>query len=171
MFDKITPDDMILAFFPCTRFSPQAYFAFQGTSKNFKKWNEDQIVEYAMKHHDELNELYQLLSKLAMVAFRRNLKMIIENPYHAESYLTRYWPLKPKVIDKNRRDMGDYFTKPTQYFFINCEPSYNFIFEPLIVQEKRRINAKVNEGGQNSARDRSTIAPEYANRFIREYIL
>ena len=80
-------------------------------------------------------------------------------------YLTRYFSLKPKVIDTDRTLRGDNFKKPTQYWFINCDPKFNIILEPLsIVKHKTVANCwdKV---------ERSMINPQYANRFIREFIL
>ncbi len=102
---------------------------------------------------------------MTIVVLRKGLRMIIENPANEPHYLSRYWPIKPKIVDTNRRESGDYQNKPTQFWFINCEPSYNFIFEPLIIQPKRRHQ------DLNSKAIRSEMSPEYANRFIREFIL
>ena len=90
--------------------------------------------------------------------------MILENPAGEQHYLTRYWCVKPKVIDKNRRKNGDYFKKPTQFWFFNFEPKFNFIFEALDwVEPKTWSNL--------SQTERSMIHPQYADRFIRQYIL
>ena len=62
-----------------------------------------------MKLHDELHELYELISMLVVIAERKGLKMIIENPYTQPHYLTTYWCIKPSLIDKNRRNDGDYY--------------------------------------------------------------
>ena len=76
-----------------------------------------------------------------------------------------YFPIKPKVIDQDRSKEGDHFSKPTQYWFVNCEPKNNFIFEPRVVHEKWTILHN------NNTVQRSMITKEYANRFIREFIL
>lgn len=78
--------------------------------------------------------------------------------------MTRYWALKPALIDKDRSETGDYFEKPTQYFFINREPSNNFVFEGVDIKKKRKIV-------DLTTVDRSMISPDYANRFIREFVL
>ena len=65
--------------------------------------------------------------------------------------------------------MGDYETKPTQYWFVNCEPQNNFIFEGVDVKKKVRHNDLF--GKPNYTVLRSMISPDYANRFIREFIL
>lgn len=92
-----------------------------------------------MKLHDELHELYELISMLVVVAERKGLKMIIENPYTQPHYLTTYWCMKPSLIDKNRRLDGDYYEKPTQYWFINCDVQNNLDFTPIEFVEKKAI--------------------------------
>ncbi len=97
--------------------------------------------------------------------------MIIENPYSAQHYLKQYWCIRPKLIDKDRTKNGDSMKKPTQFFFINCEPKNNFIFESLDYVEA--ISFKKLNGNENVSRKtaRSMIHPQYADRFIRQYIL
>lgn len=132
-----------------------------------KKWDDVKKLEYSMSLQKELNDLYRLISKLVIVCIRRKIKLIIENPYTQPHYLTLYFPIKPKVIDQDRSERGDNMKKPTQYWFINREPSNNFIFEPQIINE-RRIHDKVTK---NRKVVRSLINPDYANRFIREFII
>lgn len=130
-----------------------------------------QKLESSMKLHKELHRNYEAISEMAHICLERNLKMVIENPYTQPHYLTLYWPLKPSVIDKNRRDNGDYSKKPTQYWFINCEPKNNIIMEPLTYVEKR-INANLyTKDGISRAMKRSEIHPQYASRFIRQFLL
>lgn len=90
--------------------------------------------------------------------------MIVENPYTQPHYLTNFFPIKPKVIDTDRRANGDYYTKPTQYWFVNCDPEDNLVFEPLDWVEKKDINHT------NSKVERSLIHPQYARRFIKRYV-
>jgi len=66
---------------------------------------------------------------------------------------------------------GDYYKKPTQYWFINCEPKNNFIFEPIEKVEQKIIAKAKNENVIDRTVLRSMIHPQYANRFIREFIL
>lgn len=117
-----------------------------------------------MRLHEELHRNYELITELAIIAKRRNLRLIIENPYSSQHYLTRYWCLKPSLIDYDRTDRGDIYKKPTQYWFINCEPSNNFIFEAQNCVETKRIE-------DCKTVERSMITKEYANRFIREFVL
>jgi hypothetical protein len=171
IFDNITKDDLILAFFPCTRFEAKIPLSFRGESYQQKNWDDLQKLEHSMTLHTELHELYMNLSKMVIVALRRGLRMVIENPYTQPHYLTTYWCIKPSLIDKDRTKNGDYYKKPTQYFFINCKPKQNLVFEPLeVVQVKTIVHVK---GTDNTARktERSMMHPQYARRFIKQYLI
>ena len=132
-----------------------------------KQWNDVEKLEYSMNLQHEVGELYKLISELIIVCIRKNIKLIIENPYTQPHYLTLYFPIKPKLIDQDRSERGDNMKKPTQYWFINREPSNNFIFEPQIINE-RRVHDRING---NRKVVRSLISSDYANRFIREFII
>lgn len=165
IFDDIKTEDYILAFFPCVRFENQIEMSFRGTNYSLKKWTVEQKLEYDIKLHKELSKLYELVTKLAIVCIKKNIPLIIENPYSKTHYLTKYWAVPATIIDKDRTQRGDFYEKPTQYWFINCEPKNNIIWEAYGWNIKRNI---VNE---SSKTQRSVIAPEYAKRFIREYIV
>lgn len=164
IFDNIGKDDLIFAFFPCTRFEAQILLSFWGKQKQDKKLSEIEKLERDLRLHNELAQNYELITKLAIVVLKRGLKMVFENPYGEQHYLTRYWCLKPSIIDKNRRKNGDWFIKPTQYWFIGFKPEQNIIFEPIDYAEPKTWS-----GLDTTAR--SMIHPQYANRFIREYLI
>lgn len=124
-----------------------------------------------MKLHNELNEYYELISELAYIVIDRGLKMVIENPYNQPHYLTTYWCLKPRIIDKNRRENGDYMEKPTQFWFIGFEPKQNLVFEPLDWVPLRVHSRLLSTDGKTRQVLRSEMHPQYANRFIRQYII
>lgn len=162
IFDFFAADDLIFAFFPCTYFCGHNEMYFCGTNYNFRQLTKveqlDKILERAQKRHD----YYMTLLKFCRVVESRGLRAIIENPYNAHHYWRFNFPYKPAVIDMNRRLMGDYFKKPTQYLFINCEPtgkrSVQMDKEKRIVEDYYGI-------------DRSLISPDYAHNFICDYIL
>ena len=163
-----------MAFFPCIRFEDQALLLFRCDQYQLKNKSDLEKLEIDLKTHEELSELYEMVTKLAIICIKRGLKLIIENPYSVQHYLTKYWCLKPTLIDKDRTERGDYYEKPTQYFFINIDVKYNFIFEPLEYVALYKIsNIGNNNGidGKNRKTSRSMIHPQYANRFIREFIL
>lgn len=171
VFDKITEEDMILAFFPCIRFEDQIQMCFRGTAYQCKNMNNEQKLSYDLKLHDELSKLYKLITKLAIVCIRKHIPLIIENPYSTTHYLVKYWAIPYTILDTDRTLNGDYYKKPTQYWFINCEPKNNFIFEPIEKVEQKIIAFQKNENGIDRTVLRSMIHPQYANRFIREFIL
>ena len=166
IFDDISKDDLIMAFFPCIRFEHQIRMHFKGVANQMKSWSDIQKLERDIELHRELHYLYEIISKLAIICLKRNFKLIIENPYTTTHYLTQYWALPYTILDKDRTKRGDYFKKPTQYWFINCKPKYNMIFEPLIYVEQKKVNLN-----WISQTERSLMHPQYANRFIREFIL
>ncbi len=165
VFDNIKQTDTIIAFFPCVRFEDQIQMAFRGTQFQMKKWTDEQKLEYDLKLHRELSELYEVITKLVIVCLRRKIALIIENPYSKTHYLTKYWAIQAKIIDKDRTTRGDFYEKPTQYWFINCKPKYNMILEAQVWNKKKTI-----ENVHNKT-ERSLISSDYANRFIREFIL
>lgn len=107
----------------------------------------------------------------------------MENPYSEEHFLRRYWCYSPKIIDRDRRENGDYSKKPTQFWFVNCEPEQNVLFEAIPDNSLLPLNNKeygrwasmrkedyLNMGADSAITARSMIHPDYADRFIRQYI-
>ena len=171
LFDNLkNGQDTIIAFFPCIRFTEQILLWFRGDHANEKNYTQKQKLLKNLKHQEELTYFYNLITKLVITCIDKNIPLIIENPYGTQHYLTTHWSLKPSVIDKDRTIRGDYFVKPTQYFFVNCEPSHNFIFEPYKLNKRKVIN-KICGFTKKGKTERSMISKEYANRFIREFIL
>lgn len=171
IFDAIKEKDIVLAFFPCTRFEEQILLGFRGDMYQQKNYTDEQKLLYSMKLHEELHRNYMLISQLVVICLRKDIRLIIENPYGEQHYLRKYWSIKPKLIDKDRTQNGDYYKKPTQYWFINCEPLNNFIFEALEYVEPRTVEHCTNKDGKSRQVRRSEIHPQYANRFIRQQIL
>lgn len=171
IFDDLTKDDLVLAFFPCTRFETQIMLNFRGEGYGQKNWPDEKKLLYSMRLHDELHNNYELVSKLVLIAIREGFKLIIENPYSNPHYLTLLWPIKPAIIDKDRTENGDYMKKPTQYWFINCEPKQTLLFEPLEETEYRTHERMKPKDVLSRETMRSMIHPQYARRFIKQFIL
>lgn len=171
IFDDISPDDLILAFFPCTRFEAKIPLGFRGEMYQQKNWTLDQKLEYSMKLHDELHRNYMLISKMVRIVNDKGLRMVIENPYTQPHYLTTYWCIRPSIIDKNRRNNGDYMKKPTQYWFIGFQPKMNLVFEPVEYVEYRTEKFMTGADGKSRQVRRSEIHTQYANRFIRQFLV
>lgn len=171
IFDEFKQDDIILAFFPCIRFECKVPLLFRGESPQQKNWSDEKKLQYSMRLHEELHENYMVFSKMVLVALKRGLKLIIENPLTQPHYLTSFFPIKPALKDKNRRLDGDYMEKPTQYWFIGLNPKENILFEPIEFVEKRIHDKMTGYAGISRQKMRSEIHQQYANRFIRKYIL
>ena len=165
IFDEISKEDTIVAFFPCVRFEDQIQMAFRGTQWQMKSWTEEQKLEYDLKLHKELSKFYGIITKLAIVCIRKKIPLIIENPYSTTHYLVKYWAIPYSILDMDRTRRGDYYKKPTQYWFINCKPKQNIILEAYTINTR-----KILENIHNKT-ERSLISRDYANRFIREFIL
>ena len=171
IFDQITPDDIILAFFPCTYFECQSQLWFAGNNYAQTKWSIRQKCENDILRHNELNRYYELLNMLIIISVDKGLRIMVENPYNQPHYLTMYWCVKPAIIDRDRTENGDYFKKPTQYFFIGMTPKNNLVFEPLDYVQVKKIGKMKKNDGLSVTKQRSEIHPQYANRFIRQYLI
>lgn len=171
IFSEIRKDDLIFAFFPCTRFSARVPLNARGEGAQMRGWSVSEKLNYSSKTVKELAENYEVLCLLVEVCLQKNLRLVIENPYTQPSFLTLYFPIKPAFIDTDRSIRGDFYKKPTQYFFINCAPEHNFIFVSGSSSVTKRIETTTGDGKHSQAEMRSMMSPAYANRFIREFLL
>ena len=162
IFDRISPDDIIIAFYPCTYFCGNNTMFFDGTNIAWKGLTQverlDKIIDRAYQRYS----MYVRLLMLCAVVERRQLRMIVENPYNAHHYWRFNFPYKPAVIDMNRRLRGDYFPKPTQFLFVNCQPAGK---SSVQLDKAAKFVCNVNKV------ERSMISPDYARNFICDHIL
>ena len=153
--------------------------SFRGQKHGMESWSIRQKMEHDMKLLSEVKHMYDLVNKMFIVCMDKGLKLVMENPYSEEHFLRRYWCFPPSIIDRDRRINGDYFKKPTQYWFLNIEPKNNLVFEPLEhfdFDSSDRIRLMTKEdadkiGAKTIKQARSMIHPQYANRFIRQYLI
>lgn len=205
VFDSITYDDLIMAFFPCIRFCSvmerlqheDFYDAAQKRKKDFgtpeyytQKW------KVLRGYSQERFHFYDLALKMTAVVQIKGLRMIIENPWHPTNFTNHFFFLRTSLIDTDRTRRGDYFRKPTAYWYVNCEPTHGMTIQPTPRNEirkitagsgasktKRKLAAKIEkkeldskyiEHKSNSGicdEDRSMISPDYARNFICDFIL
>ena len=165
IFDNIKKDDIILAFFPCIRFTDNILLSFRGDNAGFADFSDVKKLEYSKTLSQEQSYFYNLFCEMFIVAIEKDLKLIVENPYNSQSYLTMHFPIKPSIIDVDRSRRGDYYKKPTQFWFVNCKPTNNFIFG------REKCNLLNKSVRQSRGIQRSLMHPDYANRFIREFVL
>lgn len=180
IFDTFGKEDLVMAFFPCVRFDNQIMLSFRGQAYQQKNWSLEKKMLYDMELLDEVRDLYHLVNKLFLICITGGVRLIMENPYSEEHFLRRYWCFLPSIVDTDRRMNGDYFKKPTQYWFLNCTPEQNVLFEPLpdngiyrknIIAEISREKTYLEVGAKDKQTARSMIHPDYADRFIRQFIL
>lgn len=169
LFDNIKVDDLIFAFFPCIYFSQQNTTFFDGTNMNWKTNTTREIADMILQRSRERQYFYEIALKMFTIADVRGLRLIVENPWSSVHYLHNNFPYKPAFIDKNRQDRGDYFRKPTQYFFVNCKPTYGKSFQKPTFT--RTVNGLSGHQGSLCDEDRSLISPDYARNFICDFII
>lgn len=124
LFDGITPDDLIMAFFPCIYFEvlQQPYFTLSALPT--KGWTMRRKIDYAMDRMDRRSEFHRLIYKLYGTCLERGLRLIIESPYRNPYLIAGQNFPAPTLIDFNRMMRGDHFVKPTAYWFVGCEPCW-----------------------------------------------
>ena len=177
IFDRIGKEDLILAFFPCIRFENQIMLWFRGQSHSQRDWSLEKKMDFDMGLLDEVSKMYKLVNKLFILCMRKGLQLVMENPYSEEHFLRRYWCYLPAIVDTDRRENGDYYKKPTQYWFLNREPRNNLVFEAITYHgidkkwEFRTMEDYSITGAKKIKEARSMIHPQYANRFIRQYLI
>lgn len=164
IFDNISSDDMIVAFYPCTWFSVQNELIYSKKVYNFRTWNDEKIDKYISKRERERERVYLILLKFIQVVKRKNIKTIIENPYTRNYLLYQKEMKQPDLIIENRRVLGDYYIKPTMFYFYNFEPTF---FTDYIRVNNESLKKVSDERGIN----RSLMHGDFANNFIRKYIL
>ena len=168
IFKDIKHDDLIIAFFPCIYFSQQNVCFFNGTSNVYNKMTLREKTLSMIRRNNERSYFYETLLKMCEICEENHLRLIVENPYSSMGFLTNNFPHKPAVIDWNRRLRGDYYQKPTQYYFINCKPTHGFTRQHP--EEIRTVNNEQGHFGSSCGRERSEIAPAYARAFIQDFL-
>lgn len=173
LFDNIGGGDLIVAFFPCIHFCDAKTLFFQGVHIAQKNWSLEKIMDYNINLSIEREKFYEKLLQLVSVCAKGGKRLIIENPWNTSrsSYLQCYFP-KPSIIDNNRSLRGDYFVKPTAYWFFNCTPTNGKTLQPNPnpkIVNKQRDKSKHIAGKCSEVR--SMISSDYARNFICDFIL
>lgn len=170
LFDTFSNDDLIIAFFPCIYFADVNQMYFNATSVNYKGLTDLQKVQKVIARSKARQMYYELILKLCYISLDRSLRLIIENPFSYNSYLYNNFPFAPAVVDFDRSQRGDKFKKPTQYFFLNCEPTRLQTVEKKY-KTKRIYSLSGSRIGGICSKERSEISPEYARNFINDFII
>ena len=171
IFDAITPDDLIIAFFPCiyfTGYTNPCYFTLE--NNNYRKLDLRGKLSAILTRAEDRHKFYVLLIKMVGVCLQRGIRLVIENPYSSQHYLCNNFFKNPSIVDKNRMMRGDFFVKPTGYWFFNCEPTHGESMQND--KEKKNVwNCKGASKAGLCSEERSMISPDYARNFICDFIL
>ena len=173
LFDNVDGADLILAFFPCIEFSCVAQFWYSLDQKNIRQWDDTKKkFDYMLNKNERRAYMYGLLYKMCGVAMMRGLRLIFENPWAMNTYLKQNVFLKePAVIDNDRTRRGDFFSKPTAFWYFNCEPTYGASFQQPKEIKKSVIHCKPSGKKGLCSEERSMISPDYARNFICDFII
>ena len=174
LFDNIRggqDGDLIMAFFPCIYFTGSTnplYYTLENL--NYQKMTTAQKIDAMLQRSKSRQYFYELIIKLVGVCLDRGVRIIIENPYSPLHYLCNNFFKAPDVFDMNRQHRGDYFKKPTGYWYFNCVPTHGSSYQEP--KEKKIIYccSGANKAGICSE-ERSLISPDYARNFICDFIL
>ena len=171
IFDNITKDDLIMAFFPCIYFTGSTnpcYYTLENI--NYRSLTLEQKLEKILERSKNRQIFYELLIKLVGICLKREIRLVIENPFSSTHYLHNNFFKEPSFIDSDRTLRGDYFKKPTGYWFFNCENTVGYSYQQD--KERKRIwECKGASKGGICSEERSMISPDYARNFIHDFIL
>lgn len=171
IFDNITKDDLIMAFFSCIYFTGSTnpcYYTLENI--NYRSLTLEQKLEKILERSKNRQIFYELLIKLVGICLKREIRIVIENPFSSTHYLHNNFFKEPSFIDSDRTLRGDYFKKPTGYWFFNCENTIGYSYQQD--KERKRIwECKGASKGGICSEERSMISSDYARNFICDFIL
>lgn len=170
IFDSMSSDDFIVAFYPCIYFCAMSQVAFSLGSVNYRKLTDLEKIEKILERDNNRSEYYQRLIKFVAICLKRKIRMVFENPYAEQTYLKTNFLKRPDIVDTNRMLRGDYFVKPTAYWFWNCEPTEGFSYQND-KQKKTIISSKGSGQSGLCSEERSMISSDYARNWICDFIL
>lgn len=144
--------------------------AFSFGCVNYRKLTMKEKTDKILERSANREYFFRLLVQLVSLVEQRNLRMIVENPYNEQTFLKANFVMPPTIIDTNRTLRGDYFQKPTAYFFVNCSPTFGQTYQ----QDKEQKSIMKSKGSGKAglcSEERSMISPDYARNFICDYII
>ena len=173
IFDKMTNDDLIIAFFPCIYFENIKQMYFSLDSLNIAHLPLNEKISKAIEQLEYRTKYHTLLYKFVSVCYKKKLRLIIENPTTGPTYLIhgQNFP-KPTYIDKDRTRRGDFFVKSTGYWYFNCEQTYGLTLNQTPKNKIKIVyNCKKAPKAGLCSEERSLISPTYARNFICDKII
>lgn len=170
IFDNITKDDLIVAFFPCIYFCAISQANMSLGAVNYRKLTMRERLEKILERSHNRELFFSLAVKMIGVCLCKGIRIVMENPWAEQTFLKANFIQAPSVIDENRMRRGDFFVKPTAYWFFNCRPTEGFTMQ--YDKEQRVVfKAKQAKSAGLCSEERSMISPDYARNFICDFIL
>ena len=159
-----------MAFFPCIYFCDSSSIAMSMNYLNYRALTLREKVDKILDRAKNREYYYSLIIKMFAIVMERGLKMVVENPYSPMHYLHANFILPPTFVDHNRQLRGDYYIKPTQYWFVGFNPTTGCTMRNNPIKRNVKKSKRSKHAGVCSE-ERSVIAPEYARNFICDFIL
>lgn len=161
-----------MAFFPCIYFtgSVNPFYYRLNNNNNYANLTMREKFDAILARADSRNEFYKLLYKMVGVCLTKSLRLVIENPFSTLHFLHNNFLQEPTIIDTDRTRRGDYFQKPTGYWFFNATPTEGCSYQ----EPKQRLTVRKAKSSPRAglcSEDRSMISPDYARNFICDFIL
>lgn len=159
-----------MAFFPCIYFCSASQMNIGFNSVNNRGLSTMEKARVVLERSHNREYFWGLAVKMIAVAMDRGLRLIMENPWSEQTFLKANFILAPSLVDNNRTLRGDYFIKPTAYWFINSEPTHGFTEQR---QRKHKVVFEAKQSGKSGlcSEERSMISPDYARNFICDFVL
>jgi hypothetical protein len=170
IFDQINQNDFVMAFFPCIYFCAASQMQMSFGERNYRYLTPKQKADTILKRVENREKYFALAIKLFAVVETLKLRMVMENPWSEQTYLKANFIYAPTMVDKDRSLRGDYFKKPTAYWFVNCEPTFGKSIQKNNDTKRLEWVPKSKEAGLCSE-ERSMISPDYARNFICDFII
>ena len=138
---------------------------------NYKGWTTRMKTDNILRRSKQRERFLELAIKMLTIAEERGLRLIMENPWSQQTYLKANFVSAPALVDNDRTKRGDYFKKPTAYWFINCEPKKGYFTPQQDKERKRILYSRSAPVAGICSEERSMISPDYARNFICDFIL
>ena len=170
LFDNIGGGDLIVAFFPCIYFSALSQMAMYFGYTNYRKLNVKEKTDKILERSHNREYFFSIAVKMISICKQRGLRIIMENPWSEQTFLKANFVMPPTIVDMDRTRRGDYYVKPTAYWFVNCENTNGFT-EQRDKDRKTIMKAKMSGKAGICSEERSMISPDYARNFICDWII
>lgn len=172
IFDGLTKDDLIIAFFPCIYFCAISQMYMYYSSRNYQCLSKREINDAIIDRSKKREKYFRLAVQMLGLCRENELRIIMENPWSEQTFLKSNFVMYPSYIDMDRTKRGDFFKKPTAFWFINCDPEKGYT---IMRTPKNKIKTFMSSKGSKIAgicsEERSMISSDYARNFICDNIL